>query len=143
MSTTLDIPRYRWHAKPSKMATQQTLDQAREERRNSKLLARSRPRPERPLITLPDGQRVLATTQLFTVRNHPFEDKLREGLRASIHRVLNTTPIDWISVDYLRLGYSKTKEENPVTMLVTVEEGQVSRAEAQRLVDALYEECVK
>jgi hypothetical protein len=54
------------------------------------------------------------------------------------------SPCRWISVDYLRIGYDDNVEQNnPVVVLVTVEEGQVPRAEAQRIVDALAQECRK
>jgi hypothetical protein len=53
------------------------------------------------------------------------------------------TPCCWISVDYLRLGYDDVREKNPVVVLVTVEEGKVSEAEGQRIVDALSAECKK
>lgn len=77
--------------------------------------------------------------------DHSLEQKLRDGLRTNIHRVLDTmkNPIDWISVDYVRLGYETSAEKNPVVILVTVDKDQVTSAEAQRLVDALYRECVK
>jgi hypothetical protein len=42
----------------------------------------------------------------------------------------------WISMDFFRVGYHKKEAEqkNPVVVLVTVEEGQVARVEAQRVV---------
>jgi hypothetical protein len=66
------------------------------------------------------------------------------GLRDNIRRVLATmSPCRWISVDYLRIGYDEVEQNNPVVILVTVEKDQVPRAEAQRVVDALSEECKK
>jgi hypothetical protein len=53
------------------------------------------------------------------------------------------SPCRWISVDYLRIGYEKVEQHNPVVILVTVEEHQVPRGEAQRIVDCLANECRK
>lgn len=76
-------------------------------------------------------------------RSHPLRTELDRGLRQSIRQVLaSMQPCQWISVDYVRLGYDREAEaNNPVVAWVTVEENQVPLIEAQRIVDALAQEC--
>jgi hypothetical protein len=114
---------------------------------NPKLLARSnlelwiRP-PDQSI----DGFVSPAKKFAFIVAyHHPLREKLQQGLRDKIRGILATmTPCKWISVDYLRIGYNGDEEQqNPVVVLVTVEEGQVLVAEAQRIVNALASECIK
>lgn len=76
-------------------------------------------------------------------RRHPLRTALDQGLRQNIRQVLECMqPCRWISVDYVRIGYDHDVEANkPVVVWVTVEENGVPLAEAQRIVDALTEEC--
>jgi hypothetical protein len=117
---------------------------------NPRLLARSSTAPwEIPIIDIPEhgewGHQIPASKLAFVVTRHPLREKLDSGLRDNIRNVLATmSPCRWISVDYLRIGYDDNVEQNnPVVVLVTVEEGQVPRAEAQRIVDALAQDCRK
>jgi hypothetical protein len=115
---------------------------------NPRLLAQSNTAPwEIPIIDTPgghEGPRSEASKLAFVVTHHPLRGKLMNGLRDNIRRVLATmSPCRWISVDYLRIGYDEVEQNNPVVILVTVEKFQVPRAEAQRVVDALSEECKK
>lgn len=114
-----------------------------------KLLARSNPASWAiPKVLDPCGYEGIYCRDkktVFVVTHHPLRDKLDQGLRDKILSVLSTmSPPRWISVDYLRLGYDKeVPKNNPVVVLITVEEDQVSRPEAQRIVDTLFEECKK
>lgn len=82
---------------------------------------------------------------ISTVGVHPLKQKLRQGLRTSIHRVLATmkNSINWISVDYVRLGYKHLPGKSKVVILITVEWGQVTETDAQILVRDVIKECVK
>ena len=85
------------------------------------------------------------TKTVFVVTHHPLREKLDAGLRDTIIGILATmNPHKWISVDYLRIGYEKgVAQNNPVVTLITVDKDQVPLAEAQRVVDAIAEECKK
>jgi hypothetical protein len=112
------------------------------------LLARSNKSPwVRPEELLDDGYHSgldWVRKEAYVITRHPIRQKLDSGLRDNIRRVLATmSPCKWISVDYLRIGYDKVEQNNPVVILVTVEEHQVPRAEAQRIVDCLADECRK
>ena len=94
----------------------------------------------------PDSRftRTHAEKRYGVVRNHPLRKKLDDGLRTSIHKVLSTmTPREWISVDYIRMGYEANFQDNPVVIWVTVEEGQVGYTEAKRVADEIKVECLK
>jgi len=80
---------------------------------------------------------------MCSVMHHPLRNKLDQGLRGKILEVLATmSPCKWFAVDYVRIGYDKdVQQNNPVVILITVEEGQVSRTEGQKVVDALSKEC--
>ena len=109
-----------------------------------KLLARSNPEPwVRPRSLAWEAREGGDPKAVFVVTHHPLREKLDQGLRAKILDVLATmTPCKWISVDYVRMGYDKDVERNnPVIALVTVEEDQLSKVEAKRVVDAIAEEC--
>jgi hypothetical protein len=117
---------------------------------NPKLLARSSTVPwQIPSIDIPEhgewGYQSRAYKSVFVLTRHPLREKLVNGLRDNIRNVLATmSPCKWISVDYLRIGYDDNVEQNnPVVILVTVEQDHVPRAEGQRIVDALAEECRK
>ena len=112
--------------------------------RRLKLLARSNPEPwQIPLVPGYWGGPSPDTKTIFVVTHHPLRQKLDAGLRDTILGILATiNPRKWISVDYLRIGYDKnTVQNNPVVALITVEKDQVPLAEAQRVVDAIAEEC--
>jgi hypothetical protein len=109
-----------------------------------KLLARSNPEPwQIPLVPGYWGGPSPDTKTIFVVTHHPLRQKLDAGLRDTILGILATMkPRKWISVDYLRIGYDKNvAQNNPVVALITVEKDQVPLAEAQRVVDAIAEEC--
>lgn len=115
-------------------------------RGNPRLLARSSSQP----WTLPrteeigfDGNFEKIRKVISVVSRHPIRAKLDQGLRQNIRQVLaSMEPCRWISVDYVRLGYDHEVEmNNPVVVWVTVEENQVTLVEAQRIVDAMAQEC--
>lgn len=114
---------------------------------NPKLLTRSNPAPWTiSHITESSGyQRGPSrdTKIMYSVKNHPLHDKLAQGLRERILDILATMdPCEWFAVDYVRIGYDKASEQNnPPVVLVTVQEDKVARAEGQRIVNALSEEC--
>jgi hypothetical protein len=116
-------------------------------RGNPRLLARSSSEP----WTLPrskeevgyDGNLAVIRKSMSVVgRHHPLHMKLDQGLRQNIRQVLaSMQPCRWISVDYVRLGYNCQVEANPIIAWVTIEENQVPLVEAQRIVDAMAQEC--
>ncbi|RDL32035.1 uncharacterized protein BP5553_09437 [Venustampulla echinocandica] len=114
---------------------------------NPKLLARSSTIPWEgiPIVDTPgghEGPRGQAAKLAFVITHHPLRGKLDNGLRDNIRHVLATMqPCRWISVDYLRIGYNEVEQNNPVVILVTAEEDQVPRAEAERVVGAISSEC--
>jgi hypothetical protein len=118
-----------------------------------KLVARSSNEPWiRPLVKVVMDRDSPATPfshehaekQVFTVGKHPLRQKLEAGLRDSVLQVLSTLkPNKWISVDYLRIGYEKVAEDNPVVILITVEKDQIAYGEAKRVVDEVKTECTK
>lgn len=76
--------------------------------------------------------------------SHPLCQRLDEGLNDNILGVLATMrPCAWISVHYVRLGYDEAEENNPVVVLIAVEQNRVSSTEGQRIVDTVSEECRK
>lgn len=89
------------------------------------------------------GNVVDAEKKIFVLKhNHPLAVKLKTGLRATIKEILATmNPNKWISVDYLRIGYSETEDENPVVILVTVEEGFITEIEGKRISRELEKAC--
>jgi hypothetical protein len=90
-----------------------------------------------------NGERKADRKVVLVIGPHPLREKLRHGLRDKVLQVLATMdPCRWISVDYIRLGYDKiVPTNNPVMVWVTVEENTVREVEAQRIVDALTQEC--
>ena len=124
-------------------------------RGNPRLLARSSVQPwTRPLANLEEypynidpgyyGQHPQQKKRMSIVGRHALRKALDSGLREKIREMLATmnNPSRLISVDYIRLGYDwEDEKNNPVVVWVTVEENQVPEAEAQRIVDALAQEC--
>lgn len=111
-----------------------------------RLLARSSNQPWTPPTTEEigyDGNFEKIRKVISVVgRRHPIQAKLDQGLRQNIRQVLaSMEPCRWTSVDYVRLGYDQVETNNPVVVWVTVEENQVPLVEAQRIVDALAQEC--
>ena len=116
-------------------------------RGNPRLLARSSSQP----WTLPTTEEIGFDGNFERIRKlisvvgcrHPLRKELDQALRQNIRQVLaSMQPCRWISVDYVRLGYDHEAEvNNPVIAWVTVEEDQVPLVEAQRIVDALAQEC--
>jgi hypothetical protein len=104
-----------------------------------KLLARSNTSP----WTLPQINGKAVRKSSWPIGRHPIENKLEEGLRSDIMDILSTmNPKKWISVDCLRLGYNREMvSKNPVVILITVEEDQVSPDEARRIVGLIHQQC--
>lgn len=110
-----------------------------------KLLARSNPQPWMAPSFEVTANSSPRTKTVFVVTHHSLREKLDAGLRDTILGILATmNPRKWISVDYLRIGYEKgVAQNNPVVTLITVDKDEVPLAEAQRVVDAIAEECKK
>lgn len=105
---------------------------------NPKLLARSNPAPWTiPYVIGSSEYEERDRKILCSIFRHPLHDKLEQGLQDKLLDLLKTMNLSkWISMDFFRVGYHKKEAEqkNPVVVLVTVEEGQVARVEAQRVV---------
>ncbi|CZR63012.1 uncharacterized protein PAC_12909 [Phialocephala subalpina] len=114
---------------------------------NLKLLARgNKPKQQRPMISDPYGNPgvVPAPKNAYIVGKHIISEKLKNGLRKEMVDILEAMkPADWISFDFLRLGYSKVEKENPVVVFVTVNYGEISREEGQRVVRELEDACIR
>lgn len=72
-------------------------------------------------------------------------DYTNTGLRSTIKKALQQlkNPSVWISVDFLRVGYSENAEENPVVILITVEENTASKNEGGKVIKTLEEACIE
>ncbi|KAF8853305.1 hypothetical protein BDZ45DRAFT_729610 [Acephala macrosclerotiorum] len=114
---------------------------------NLKLLARgTKPKSQRPMIPDPYGNPgvVPAPKNAYVVGGHPIAEKLETGLRQEMKDILEAmNPSRWISIDFLRLGYSEIEKENPVIVFVTVQEGEISQEEGKRVVQELEAACVR
>jgi hypothetical protein len=110
---------------------------------NPQLLARGT--KQLPIEEDPYGNLEYASKKAFAVEvKHDLAVKLNEGLRATIREILGTmNPNKWISTDFLRIGYSPKATDNPVIILVTVEQGSIDKVEAKRIVEELEAACLK
>jgi hypothetical protein len=120
---------------------------------NPRLIARSDTSPwRRPFYrTVPSynhslsiDEQHLGQKKWFIIKEHPIKEKLESGLRQAILNVLTmSVRAHWISLDFLRLGYSDKDTENPVVIWITVEEDKVSIEDAQRVVNLIYQRCIE
>jgi uncharacterized protein involved in tolerance to divalent cations len=85
-----------------------------------------------------------ALKQVHPIGKHDIKNALENGLFDRIKGIMATmVPPKWISIDFLRIGYSDIRAENPAVILVTVEKDKVPEAEAARIVREIEAACVE
>jgi len=107
-----------------------------------KLLARSDTSPwEPPLYNDIDGS---GGQKWGSVGKHPIKEKLEGGLRQALLDILTSHICQyWISLDFLRFGFSDTNSQNPVVVWITVQKDKVDIEKAQHIVNLLHQCCIQ